>query len=147
MARLCLYHKSTFALTVEHTMEVTRNRIQLNRRILTAMGALSVLPCSFELHGKRMNRRISWLRSTCWNCQLLLSFLYALYINVRLVISVTRRLDTIEHHQLGIHLTRAMLSANFSYWAYQIFVVYLDEQIILYDFAQSNPGEFLVLLH
>ena len=58
-----------------------------------------------------------------------------------LIITVSGGLETIEHHQLGIHLTRAMLSATFSFWAYQMFVVYPDECAVLYKFAQSSPGK------
>ena len=108
------------------------------------MGRLNVLPYPFELEGKRRNGSVSKLRWICWKIQLALSVLYALYINATLIVNVSSGLDAIEKLDLGTHLTRAMLSANFSYWAYQIFVAYFSDQAMLYLFAQSNPGDLLV---
>ena len=120
------------------------NPVQLNRRCLALMGRLNVLPYPFELEGKRRNGSVSKLRWICWKIQLALSVLYALYINATLIVNVSSGLDAIEKLDLGTHLTRAMLSANFSYWAYQIFVAYFSDQAMLYLFAQSNPGDLLV---
>ena len=116
------------------------NPVQLNRRCLALMGRLNVLPCAFEVEGKQMNGRVSKLRWICWKIQLALSILYSLYINATLIVNLSRGLDTIEKLDLGTHLTRAMLSANFSYWAYQIFVAYFSDQAMLYTFAHLNPG-------
>ena len=118
-----------------------KNSVELNRRFLTLMGRLNVLPCAFEVEGKRMNRKVSRLRSISWKIQLLLSILYSLYINATLILNISRGIETIEKLDVGTHLTRAMLSANFSYWAYQIFVAYFSDQAMLYAFAQSNPGD------
>ena len=88
-----------------------------------------------------MNGNVSKLRSVCWKIQLALSIVYSLYINLTLVINVYRGLDKMDKFDLGTHLTRAMVSANWSYWAYQIFVACFADQAMLYEFAQSNQGE------
>ena len=120
---------------------IPKDRITLNQKILTVMAAMNILPCNFQLNGKQLNGRVSLLRSTCWKCQLSLSVLYALYINFGLILTVSHGLEKIEPHQLGTYLTRAMLSATFSFWAYQIFETHHDEYATLYNFAQSSPGK------
>ena len=117
------------------------NRIELNRCILTLMGKLNFIPVALELQGKRMNRTVTKLRQLCWKTHLALSILYSLYINLTLVLNVWRRLDTIEYVHLGTHLARAILSAQFSYWAYQLFIVHSWDEAMLYEFAQSSAGE------
>ena len=67
--------------------------------------------------------------------------MYSLYINLTLVIDIYLGLDKIDKFGLGAHLTRAMVSTNWSYWAYQMFVAYFADQAMLYEFAQSNQGE------
>ena len=119
-------------------MNVPANRVEFNRRIPTVMGSFNWLPCAFELEGKRMNGSVSKLRWTCWKLQLGLSILYALYINLTLVINVSRGIDTMDHLLLGMHLTRAMFSATFSYWAYQMFIVHFSGLAMLYEWAQSS---------
>ena len=88
-----------------------------------------------------MNGTLSKARRTCWRIQLALSIAYALYINLTLAINVSRGIDTVDHLVLGTHVTRAMFLAKFSYWAYQMFVVHFPDQAMLYQFAQSSPGE------
>lgn len=119
-------------------MHFPENSVELNRRFLTLMGRLNVLPCAFELQGKRIRGRVSRLRFICWKIQLALSILYALYINMTLVVNATPGLDGVDKFDLGTHLTRAMVSASWSYWAYQVFVACFADQGMLYEFAQWN---------
>ena len=72
----------------------------------------------------------------------MLSIVYSLYINLTLVINIYLGPDKIDKFDLGTHLTRAMVSTNWSYWAYQIFVACFLDPAMRYEFAQSNQGEF-----
>ena len=133
--------RSSSSKTSNDLSHFHKNSMELNRRCLMLMGCLNVLPCAFEIQGTRMNGTVSWLRSVCWKTQFALSILYTVYINLTLVINLSRGLDGIDKFDLGTHLTRAMISANWSYWAYQVFVACWTDQAMLYEFAQSNPGE------
>ena len=128
-------------ISTQTCMNFPANRVEYNTRIFTIMGSLSWLPCTFELQGKRMNGTMSKVRRTFWRIQLALSIVYALYINLTLAINISRGTDTIDHLLLGTHFTRSMFSAKFSYWAYQMYIVYFPDQSMLYAFAQSSPGE------
>ena len=68
--------------------------------------------------------------------------MYSLYINLTLLINIDLGLDKVDKFDLGTHLTRAMVSTNWSYWAYRIFVSCFADQVMLYEFAQSNQDEF-----
>ena len=122
--------------------KASMNRVEFNRHIFTIMGSFNWLPCTFELQGKRMNGE-SKVRRTFWKIQLALSIAYALYINLTLFINISRGIDAIDHLLLGTHFTRAMFSAKFSYWAYEMYIVHFPDQAMLYAFAQSSQGEAL----
>ena len=68
----------------------------------------------------------------------MLSILYAFYINLTLVMNVSHGIDSTDHLLLGTHLTRAMFSATFSYWSYQMFIVHFSDLAMLYEWAQSS---------
>ena len=105
------------------------------------MGSLNMLPCTFVLNGSQVTVNVSALRSTIWNVQLVLAILYTLYINLTLVFNVSGGLDTVDKSNLGTHLARAMCSANFSYWAYQIFFANFPDYVMMFKFTQSNQGK------
>ena len=92
-----------------------------------------------------MTGKVSRLRKVIWTIQLWLAILYAVFINLTLVINAIRGLESADKLNLGTHLTRAMFSANFSYWAYQIFALNFADEAVLYNFVQTNPGNLLLM--
>ena len=117
--------------------------MELNRRVLCLMSSLGVIPCEFEEDGRIISGNISKARFTFWKILLFISILYSLYINITLILSVLIASDSEGHQSLGIHINRALLSAAFSFWAYELFVVNREGLILLYNFAQTNAGEWI----
>ena len=111
------------------------------RTIFLLWVSFNRLLCNFELQGKRMNGTVSKVRRTCWRIQLALFIAYSLYINLTLVVNISRGTDAIDLLVFVTHFTRAMFSAKFNSWAYQIYIVHFLDQSVLYAFSQSSPGE------
>ena len=101
------------AAAAKSPRNVPVNRVEFNRLVPTIMGTFNWIPCTFQLQRTRMNRSVSKLRLTCFKLQLALSVLYALYINLTLVVNISHGIDTVDHLFLGTHLTRAIFSLNY----------------------------------
>ena len=101
------------------------------------MAKLRVLPCKFENHGKHVSVHGHQI---FWKIQLLVSALYVLYMNVALLVSLLDASGESDHQNLGLHINRGLLSATFTFWAYELFVANGHEMSLLYNFAQSSLG-------
>ena len=143
-----LYQISRFPINIATKIRKNgpTNSVDINRIFLIVMSRLNIFPCSFELQGKRMTTNKSRLRRIMWKIELLMSLAYATFINLTLIFTVSHGLENVDKLGLGTHLTRAMFSTIFSYWAYQIFEVHFLDQAMIYEFAQLNPGNFLTFV-
>ena len=105
------------------------------------MTKLGVIPCTFEQGKKWISDEISAARFTVWKVLLLASLLYSLSINTTLILAFLVASQYDGHISLGIHIARALLSATFTFWAYELFLADRPGMILLYNFVQTNPGE------
>ena len=119
------------------------NRLDRNREILVAMARINILPWKFSGQGQAVDSgAVSNLRRKVWIATLAGSALYALYIDMSLLVTVLDGVQNIRRYdQFGMHILRAFISTTFSYWAYKLFVKHPEEHRMLYSFTQTNPGE------
>ena len=116
--------------------------IDINRRMLQVNGTLNLYPWKFESGGMVAVSKTSRLRSFGFKIQLVFAALYAVYIDLTLVLTMMGGLRNVRYHIFGMHLMRSLLSTTFSYWAYKLFVANATDHELLYNFTQQSPGKF-----
>ena len=139
----CLFSKSASVCVKRCRALFHGNRIRFNRHVLRFMATLGVIPFHFGEDGRRISRKISKVRLAFWKTLLFVSIVYSFYINVMLIQSLLTTSLLERDANLGIHITRALLSVTCNFWAYELFRVHRDGATLLYNFAQENPGKGL----
>ena len=79
---------------------------------------------------------ISKIRRAVWIGLLSASVSYVGYINLRLFETVVRKHEP-EFAELGIHISRCMVSAVMTFWAYDGFVSHSGEKAIIYNYTNA----------
>lgn len=114
--------------------------MKFNRKVLSAVSTLGVIPFKFVDGGRTIASRISNARLTFWKILLFMSTLNSLYITVTLILSFLVPLGSNGHQSLAVHINRALLSVAFNFWAYELFLSRREGTILLYNFSQKNHG-------
>ena len=123
------------------------NHMEFNRKILSFVSRLGLIPFNFEQGGTRISGRVSKVGFFFFKILLFLSIVYSVYISVMLILSLLIASEFDGHGSLGVHINRAFLTSTMSFWAYEIYLVKREGHNLLYNSVQTSQGEISQLLH